>query len=45
MTFRWFSIQIVFQVNLVGVQKPVLNPLEEWISRIFKNLKENAMNI
>lgn len=30
----------MFQVNLVGVQKPVLNSLEEWISRIFKNLKE-----
>lgn len=48
MTFRWFSIQIKFEINLVGVQKPELNCLEEYFSIIKKkkNLKiSNAKKI
>lgn len=40
MNFRWFSVQIMFQVNLVGVQKLVLNCLEKWSSRIKKEKRK-----
>lgn len=43
MNFRWLSIQIMFQVNLVGVQKLVLNCLEKWSSRIKKEKEKKLL--